>query len=70
MAAAGFWDNKERARKTITESNLLKGWTQPWREVKEKLVELQELGELIGLDEDLELKQEWYLKMMESEHMI
>ena len=63
MAAAGFWDNKERARKTITESNLLKGWTQPWREVKEKLVELQELGELIGLDEDLELKQEWSLEL-------
>ena len=63
MAVAGFWDNKERARKTITESNLLKGWTQPWREVKEKLVELQELGELIGLDEDLELKQEWSLEL-------
>tara|TARA_A100001037_G_C14686413_1_gene429655 strand:+ start:340 stop:546 length:207 start_codon:yes stop_codon:yes gene_type:complete len=59
MAEAGFWDNQEKARETIAASNRLKSWTQPWKKLKLRLVELQELKELIELDEDQELEDEW-----------
>ncbi len=54
MAAAGFWDNQEKAREVIAESNRLKSWVGPWQELDAKTAELAELGELLMEDEDLE----------------
>ncbi len=59
MADEGFWDSQERARETISASNILKSWINPWREIDSKLLELRELGELIDANEDEELHCEW-----------
>ncbi|MDE0806410.1 MAG: peptide chain release factor 2 [Longimicrobiales bacterium] len=69
MADGGFWNNQERARQAITESNNLKKWIQPWREFDSKLVELRELLELIDSEEEeKELRDEWFkeLDVLES----
>ena len=58
MAATGFWDNQERAREIIAESNRLKSWVDPWHELDEKSTELVELGELLEAEEDEELESE------------
>lgn len=59
MAGSGFWDDQEAARQVIDESNRLKGWVGPWTELDRKSAELTELGELLEVDEDLELEAEW-----------
>ena len=52
MAAAGFWDNQEKAREVIAEANPLKSWVGPWHELDAKAAELAELGELLEEEED------------------
>ena len=52
MAASGFWDNQEKAREVIAESNRLKSWVGPWHELDAKAAELAELGELLEEEED------------------
>ena len=52
MAAAGFWDNQEKAREVIAEANRLKSWVGPWHELDAKAAELAELGELLEEEED------------------
>jgi len=59
MAGPGFWEDQEKAREVIAESNRLKGWVDPWRELEQKSVELLELAELLEMDEDAELEEEW-----------
>ena len=65
MASPGFWDDQTSAQKVIEESNALKLWTVPYRELKAKFQDIQDLlpeaealgdGELLaellrGLDE-------------------
>lgn len=59
MAEPAFWDNQEQAREVIEESNRLKGWVNPWRELLAKAEELGELVELLGEESDDELEEEW-----------
>jgi peptide chain release factor 2 len=59
MAEPGFWDHQERARETIAESNRIKGWLEPWRELQGKVEELTALSELLEAEEDAELLTEW-----------
>ena len=59
MAGSGFWDDQERAREVIDESNRLKGWVGPWTDLEQKSAELMELGELLESDEDADLEAEW-----------
>ncbi len=58
MAASGFWDNQEKAREAIAESNRLKSWVGPWHELDAKAAELAELGELLEEEEDEDLEAE------------
>ena len=58
MVASGFWDNQERARDVIAESNRLKGWVEPWQELEAKAADLAELGELLEADSDEDLESE------------
>ena len=58
MAASDFWDDQEKAREVIDESNRLKRWVGPWTELEQKSAELMELGELLESDEDVELEAE------------
>jgi len=55
MAAPGFWDHQEEARRVIDRSNLLKSWTDPFVALESKAMELQELVELLEEGEDAEL---------------
>jgi len=58
MARPGFWDDPEKARTIIDESNRTKGWIEPWDELDELLDNLGALAELLQEDEDEELEAE------------
>jgi peptide chain release factor 2 len=49
MAHPDFWNDQERARDVIDQSNRLKEWTRPWEGLA---AELDELDELVGLLEE------------------
>ena len=59
MTAPNFWDDQESARGVIDEANRLKGWIAPWAELVDKADELDALVELLELEEDRELLQEF-----------
>lgn len=58
MAEPGFWDNQERARELIAEANRLKGWINPWNDLREKIDALTELTELLEMESDAEMEAE------------
>lgn len=59
MAEPDFWNDPDRARTLIAESNALKAWTEPWNRLAAKIRELAEIGELLAEEEDAELLAEW-----------
>ena len=59
MAAPGFWDNQERARGVIDESNGLKRWVDPWNALSSRTAELREMADLLEMEPDGELEGEW-----------
>jgi len=59
MTAPGFWDDPDQARTIIDESNRLKSWIEPFREIEKKAGELTELAELLEVEPDEELAREW-----------
>jgi peptide chain release factor 2 len=59
MSDPSFWNQPDAAREVIAESNALKGWTDPWLELSGKVNELQELGELLEVEEDAPMLEEW-----------
>lgn len=59
MSEATFWDNPDTARATIDDSNRLKAWVEPWDVLDERAQELAELEELLALEPDEELENEW-----------
>ena len=67
MAGSGFWDNQDKAREIIAESNRLKGWVDPWKELDEKSSELAELATLLETDPDDDLEAEWLAEVGEVE---
>ena len=67
MAGSGFWDNQDQAREVIVESNRLKSWVDPWKELDEKSAELVELGTLLEVESDDDLEAEWLAEIGEVE---
>jgi peptide chain release factor 2 len=59
MADPAFWNDAERAREVIAEANAVKAWTDPWNRLAGKVVDLAELGELLALEDDPALVEEW-----------
>lgn len=59
MSDPEFWNQPDAAREVIAESNTLKGWTDPWLELSGKVNDLQELGELLEVEEDAQMLEEW-----------
>jgi peptide chain release factor 2 len=59
MAEPSFWDNPDKARTVIDEANRLKGWVEPWVELERRATELAELAELLELEPDPDLEDEW-----------
>ena len=50
-AAAGFWDDQERAQTTIADANRLKGWTVPMAELIQLLEDSDLYTEMVELEE-------------------
>ncbi len=67
MAGSGFWDRQDKAREVIAESNRLKSWVDPWKELDEKSSELAELATLLETDPDDDLEAEWLAEVGEVE---
>jgi peptide chain release factor 2 len=59
MAEPGFWDNQEKARGIIDEANALKGWVLPWKALSTRTTELREMGELLEMEPDEVMEEEW-----------
>ena len=59
MAAQGFWDDRDEARRRIAEANTLNEWVRPWRALDLKAGELGELAELLADEDDPDLQAEW-----------
>jgi peptide chain release factor 2 len=67
MSAPGFWDSPDAARDIIAESNLLKGWVDPWTSLTRKGQDLTELAELIQMEPDEALSAEWTAELQRFE---
>jgi peptide chain release factor 2 len=59
MGDPAFWNDAEKAREVIAEANEVKAWTEPWTRLTGKVQDLTELGELLAVEEDAELAEEW-----------
>jgi peptide chain release factor 2 len=59
MSDPAFWNDAEKAREVIAEANEVKAWTEPWTRLTGKVQDLTELGELLAVEEDAELAEEW-----------
>jgi peptide chain release factor 2 len=59
MAQPEFWNDADRARETIAEANAMKSWTDPWVRLSGKVTELEELAELLEMEPDATLLEEW-----------
>ena len=66
MAEQDFWNDAERAREIIAEVNELKAWTEPWRQLNAKVGDLNELAELLEVDEDASLSEEWSREVQQA----
>jgi peptide chain release factor 2 len=59
MTGTGFWDSPDAAREVITEAKELKIWIEPWQALHERATALAELGELLEVEPDPAMQQEW-----------
>jgi peptide chain release factor 2 len=59
MGDPAFWNDAEKAREVIAEANEVKAWTEPWTRLTGKVQDLTELGELLAVEEDTALAEEW-----------
>ncbi len=69
-AKPGFWEDGERARAVMQELNELKGWVEPWEELERRAGELLELGELIEVDGDAEMEEEFRAEVQDLEREV
>jgi peptide chain release factor 2 len=58
MADPAFWNDQERAREVIDESNRLKGWTEPWERLSKRVDHLGEMLDLLEMEPDDDLTAE------------
>jgi peptide chain release factor 2 len=66
MAEADFWNDTDRARGVIAEVNELKAWTEPWSRLSSKVNELKEYAELLQIEDDESLSEEWTREVDET----
>jgi peptide chain release factor 2 len=58
MAQPGFWDKPDLARRTVEEVKTLKGWTQPWQDLRRRLDHALELAALLATEDDAGMEKE------------
>ncbi|MEN8374410.1 MAG: peptide chain release factor 2 [Gemmatimonadota bacterium] len=59
MASPGFWDDGDAAQAVIADVRRLKSWLDPWQQLADKGEELAEIEELLQLEPDEALEEEW-----------
>jgi len=59
MAEPDFWNDTERARGVIAETNELKAWASPWLDLNTRVADLRELAELLEVEDDESMRAEW-----------
>lgn len=59
MGNPDFWNGGDTAQEVILEVKRLKGWTEPWRRLSGKVNELAEIGDLLEVEPDEQLGEEW-----------
>lgn len=52
MAEASFWNVQERARDVVQQVKLLKGWVEPWDDLRARVQSAQELDQLLAIEAD------------------
>lgn len=70
MAEPGFWDHPDRARTTIDEANTLKGWIEPWKKAAAAAVTLREMADLLAVERDEELEEDWRRELEDTEALL
>jgi peptide chain release factor 2 len=58
MAEPGFWDRPDVARQTVEEVKSLKGWTQPYEDLRRRTDHALELAELLEHEDDAAIEAE------------
>jgi len=62
MTVSSFWDDPERARGVIDESNRLKRWVDPWTKLHKRAEDATELAGLLELEPDESMSAELALE--------
>lgn len=68
MEEGDFWSDNEAAQKVISECNTLKGWTEPYAEIKNRFLAAKELLEEIEEEDDPTLYQELLQEIQKVEN--
>jgi peptide chain release factor 2 len=55
MADPSFWNDQEKAREVIAQTNQVKGWVEPWEQMSAKVNDLGEMLDLLEVDADEEM---------------
>jgi peptide chain release factor 2 len=58
MSEPGFWDRPDAARQTVEDVKTLKGWTQPYLELRRRVDHALELAELLEHEDDPGIERE------------
>jgi peptide chain release factor 2 len=68
MAVPGFWDDREAAQKVIARVKEAKALTDPWRELHERIQNLEAMDELLTEEQDPGLLDELREGVLKSSH--
>jgi len=58
MAEPGFWERPDAARQTVEEVKFLKGWVQPFHDLRKRVDSAAEIAELLDSEADADLEGE------------
>ncbi len=70
MVASDFWDNAEKAQKTVKELNILKSWTVPYKDLVERSKDFTELFIEAEKENDDSLINDLYKELGQIEHLL
>ena len=70
MEASSFWDDQEKARETIEETNGHKTWVEGWTSIEQTIADVEELYQLATEEEDEETLAEVDAELVASERKL
>jgi peptide chain release factor 2 len=69
MASPGFWEKPDSARRTVEEVKTLKGWAQPWQDLRRRLDSVIEMADLLATEDDPDIERELGTEASEIERL-